>query len=386
MPRTLCGSRLANVRGMRTTVLFAAALASLVPVTSLAAGPGAPPSHLVITPLDTEPKGAHAPRPDELAADAHEVDQHPDDRGKRLALVRGLLAAKQLDAALMQARAWRGRDAYNLVAVRALGDVLMDRGEKEDAERVYSSIVELLPRDPDAQRALATLLKQRGDLPASRERLLAAVDGRPGDSRLLFELADVELRLGETDSATERLEKVAAASDTPPQIRFPAKQRLGQVFGEARRKAKQGGAEAKVKDLTARIDGLGLKGGLENDIHVYLTWDTDRTDVDLWVTTPRGEKVFYQHKEGAAGESLFDDVTTGYGPESFTAKDAQRGDYLVQVNYYSARRSAFPEARGEVVIVLDEGRAEERKQVLPYRLFAEKETVDVARVHVGGAS
>jgi tetratricopeptide (TPR) repeat protein len=383
--RVVDGAALATVRGMRSTVLFAVVLASIVPCTSLAAE-GPPGSRLSITPLDSEPKGIHAPRPDELAASARDVEEHPDDRGKRLTLVRGLLAAKDLDGALAQARAWRARDAYNLVAVRALGDVLMDRGETADAERVYSSIVELLPRDPDAQRALATLLKQRGDLAAARERLLAAVDERAGDARLLFELADVELRLGDTDTATGRLEKVASAEDTPRQISFPAKQRLGQVFGEARRKAKESGAEPAVKDLTARIDGLGLSGGLENDIHIYLTWDTDRTDVDLWVTTPKGERVFYQHKQGAAGESLFDDVTTGYGPESFTAKAAQNGVYLVQVNYYSARRSAFPEARGEVVIVLDEGRAGERKQVLPYRLFAEKETVDVARVHVGGAS
>jgi hypothetical protein len=37
-----------------------------------------------------------------------------------------------------------------------------------------------------------------------------------------------------------------------------------------------------------------------------------------------------------------------------------------------------------VVVVLNEGRKDETKQVLPYRLFAEKETVDVARIRIGG--
>jgi Flp pilus assembly protein TadD len=375
----------------RTSTRLAPCLAA-VAVVALATSPNAaasgspePSRQLRVVAVDSEPKDVKRPTPEDRALLERDVREHPDDRTRRLALVRSLLAAKDLDGALTQAKAWRARDAYNLVAVRALGDVYMERGEKDDAERVYSAIVELLPREPDAQRALATLLKQRGDLEGADERLVAATDNRPGDPRLLLELADVELRLGRTDAATGRLEKVIAAGDTPEQIRYPAKQRLGQVLAEGRRTAKASGDDAAAKNLSSRIDALALKGGLENDVHVYLTWDTDRTDVDLWVTTPAGEKVFYGHRVGKGGEALFDDVTTGYGPESFTSRVAQRGEYVVQVNYFSARRTAFPEARGEVVVVLDEGRAGESRAVLPYRLFAEKETVTVARILVGGA-
>jgi tetratricopeptide (TPR) repeat protein len=342
-------------------------------------------SSLTLVAVDSEPKdGLKKPGSTELAAMRHDVEEHPDDRTKRVALVRGLIAARDLDGALREAQAWRAKDAYNLVAVRALGDVHMERGEKEDAERVYSAIVELLPSDADAQRALATLLKQRGDLPAAKARLDAALHARPDDARLNFELADIELRLGKNDDALARLTKVIDTKGTSDQIRYPAKQRLGQLYGELRRSAKASGDEAKAKDLGIKLDALELKGGAENDVHVYLTWDTDRTDVDLWVTTPSGEKVFYSHRVGKNGESLFDDVTSGYGPESFSAKKAEPGEYKIEVNYFSARRGAFPEARGEVVVVLDEGRATEKKQVLPYRLFAEKQTVTVAKVRVGG--
>jgi tetratricopeptide (TPR) repeat protein len=336
---------------------------------------------LVLTPIESEPKSRQAPDIETLRSD---VSAHPDDRTKRVALVRGLIMAKDLDEALAEAKRWRAKDAYNLVAVRALGDVHMERGEKPEAERVYSAIVELLPRDTDAQRSLATLLKQRGDLPGAEGRLRAAVESRPEDARILFELADVEQRLGKTEPAAERLDKVIGAKDTPEQIRYPAKLRLAQILADQRRKTKGKGDTGTDAALTTRIDALGLKGGLENDVHIYLTWDTDRTDVDLWVTTPSGEKVFYGHKEGKSGEALFDDVTNGYGPESFTAKAAASGDYLVQVNYFGGRRGAFPEARGEVIVVLDEGRPSERKHVLPYRLFAEKDTVTVARITAGG--
>ncbi len=133
------------------------------------------------------------------------------------------------------------------------------------------------------------------------------------------------------------------------------------------------------------MEELAISGGTVNDIKVYLTWDTDRSDVDLWVTSPDGERVFYEHKVGRGGEALHDDITTGYGPESYTARTARPGEYLVQVNYYGAGRSNFAEARGEVVVVLDEGKPGEQRHVLPYRLFEEKQTVTVARIKVGGS-
>jgi tetratricopeptide (TPR) repeat protein len=348
--------------------------------------PTVAPRALTLQAVDSEPRDASRPSAADLDRLGQDVHQDPEDRGKRIAQVRALMAAKDLDGALAAATAWRAKDAYNLVAVRSLGDVLMERGDREQAERVYSAIVELLPRDPDAQRSVATILKQRGDLEGAYQRLLAASSSRPGDPRLLFELGDVELRLGLTDAAAARFEAVIAGTETPEQIRYPAKQRLGQILGEARRSTKAKGDAAAAKVLSDRLDGLALPGGLENDLHVYLTWDTDRTDVDLWVTTPAAEKIFYSHKHGSGGEALYDDVTTGYGPESFSARTAAVGVYTVQVNYFSAGRTAFPEARGEVVVVLDEGRPTEHKATLPYRLFAEKQTVTVARVVVGGAS
>jgi len=58
---------------------------------------------------------------------------------------------------------------------------------------------------------------------------------------------------------------------------------------------------------------------------VVLVWDSNGTDMDLWVTGPDGEKVFYANKTGKAGGQLDIDVTTGYGPETFTCKTPQAG-------------------------------------------------------------
>jgi thioredoxin-like negative regulator of GroEL len=314
----------------------------------------------------------------ELRSLAEAVEHDPKNRTARLRLVQSLRRAGRFEEALREAKAWRAIDAYNLVVVRLIGDLDAELGRTDDARRAYSAVVELVPNDAQAQRALATVLKQGGDLDAAYARLMAAEKLKPDDRRIAFELADTAHRLGKTVEARTRFERIAQSTD---QLAYPARQRLQQILGAELRRADAEQAKA----LHAQIDALQVAGGLENDIKIYLTWDTDRSDVDLWVTSPSGEKIFYGHKVGKDGESLHDDVTTGYGPESFTANQARPGRYTVEVNYFSGGRSEFDEARGEVVVVLHEGQPNEERHVLPYRLFEPKQTVTVAEIDVRGA-
>jgi tetratricopeptide (TPR) repeat protein len=369
---------------MRKSLLLAGLATALVATPATA-----DETRLSLVPGEREPAASKAAAAD-LDALRAAVAMEPGDRAARFALVRALIRAKKLDDALAAARDWRAKDAYNLVVVRLLGDIYAELGDRERARRAYSAVVELLPKDASAQRALASVLKQSGDLDGAYERLRAAVDlGSTGagtavpvviDRRLGFELADVANRLGRLAEARERFEAIVADDDAADAIRYPAKQRLAQIYNQLVRDADGATAAA----LRLKIEKLALAGGTQNDIKVYLTWDTDRSDVDLWVTNPAGERVFYSHRQGQFGEALFDDVTTGYGPESFTAPRARAGDYVVQVNYFGAGRGNFAEARGEVVVVLDEGKPTEKRHVLPYRLYEEKQVVTVARIHVGG--
>jgi tetratricopeptide (TPR) repeat protein len=341
-----------------------------------------PASRLALVEGDREP-AEDVEKTIDVAACKAAVEASPKDREARFALVRGLMRVKKLDEALAAAREWRAIDAYNLVVVRLIGDLYSELGRKDEARRAYSAVVELLPKDAGAQRALASVLKQAGDLRGAYERLVSAAELAPDDRRLAFELADVANRLGELAEARERFEAVVADAETAEAVRYPAKQRLAQIYRQQAREATAAGKAADAAALEQAIDELDISGGTENDIKVYLTWDTDKSDVDLWVTNPDGERVFYSHKTGKFGEALYDDVTTGYGPESFTAPKARAGEYLVQVNYYGGGRGNFSEARGEVVVVLDEGKPSEHKHVLPYRLFETGQTVAVARIKVG---
>ena len=365
----------------------ALAIAGALIVATVGASAAPDGSRMTLIEGEKEPAGSRSEiNETELAALRAAVTKDPKDRAARFALVRGLQRAKKLDEALVAAQDWRTVDAYNLVVVRLLGDIYSERGDRAKARRAYSAVVELLPKDAGAHRALASVLKQAGDLRGAYDRLTAAGAQSSKDRRLAFELADVAARLGQTKEARERFEGIIDDPETNDAVRYPAKQRLAQIYQQLRREAESAGKTDEAANYAKSIKELKLSGGTENDIKVYLTWDTDHSDVDLWVTNPAGEKVFYSHRNGKFGEALFDDVTTGYGPESFTAPKAGAGEYVVQVNYFGRGRSNFSEARGEVVVVLDEGKPTERKHVLPYKLFDEKQTVTVARIKVGRAS
>jgi tetratricopeptide (TPR) repeat protein len=358
--------------------LLASCLLATSGVALAAEGP-----RLTIVAVDPQPKSHRASDTDALASLRAAVAAAPKLRKPRLDLVHSLVRAGLLPEAHAAALEWRKHDAYNLVAVRQLGDIEAALGDQATARRTYSAIVELLPKDIEARRALATLFKQAGDLDGARRQLQAARVLAPDDRRTAFELGDVEQRLGHEAEAMRLFQETIDAPDTNEAVAYPARQRMSQLYAAARHRALAAKNPARAAELSQLIENLGVHGGIENDIKVYLSWDTDRTDVDLWVITPKGEKVFYAHKLGRDGESLFDDVTTGYGPETFTAEHAQPGDYKIVVDFYGARE-AGKEARGEIIVVVNEGRTDEQRRVFPYRLFDQKDSVTLARVHVGG--
>jgi len=78
-------------------------------------------------------------------------------------------------------------------------------------------------------------------------------------------------------------------------------------------------------------------------LKVILNWDTNRTDVDLWVTDPQGVVTSYQKRTGKAprgwrgqvvGRKLDIDDKNGFGPETYTIETPVRGRYLIRIQYY----------------------------------------------------
>jgi len=86
-------------------------------------------------------------------------------------------------------------------------------------------------------------------------------------------------------------------------------------------------------------------------LRATLTWDTDGTDVDFWITDPNGEKCYYANSETASGLTLDFDDTNGYGPENITTTNIIPGDYFVQVHYYSDHNTSIAIPSNCVVVI-----------------------------------
>ena len=84
-----------------------------------------------------------------------------------------------------------------------------------------------------------------------------------------------------------------------------------------------------------------LRRNLPLDVRVALAWDTDNTDIVLWVKDPNDEWVSYGHRLSRQGGRNSVDVTQGYGPEVFSLRKAIPGTYEVHAKYYGSHRQAL---------------------------------------------
>lgn len=74
---------------------------------------------------------------------------------------------------------------------------------------------------------------------------------------------------------------------------------------------------------------------LDLDLRVVINWNTDATDMDLWVMEPTLERAYYGRPNTVIGGHLSNDMTDGYGPEEYLLRRAADGTYKVYVHYYA---------------------------------------------------
>jgi Ca-activated chloride channel family protein len=84
---------------------------------------------------------------------------------------------------------------------------------------------------------------------------------------------------------------------------------------------------------TSRIDPRLLRH-MPLDLRVVLSWDSDNSDMDLWVTDPDGERCLYSNRYTRIGGRLSRDNTGGYGPEEFSLRHARPGKYKVEAHFF----------------------------------------------------
>ncbi len=217
---------------------------------------------------------------------------------------------------------------------------------------------------------VAEYLFRSGRTAQAVQMALSALEVPGGDNRTLTLVADRMMRYGDMDRGvwlydrlawleTERpqprralalaLIDWAARPGVPTAERKAAGQRAMNLLSEVVMTPWDGdfdGVELialmEANQLWPTLKALGgdnpldasLTDLLDVDIRVVLEWNTDATDMDLWVDEPSGERAIFSNQKTAIGGRLSNDMTEGYGPEEYLLRRAPDGEYEIEVNTY----------------------------------------------------
>ena len=248
-----------------------------------------------------------------------------------------------------------------------VADYFFKKGDTEQAVLVVSNLAELGLEDAQLLRVLGYKLSSYKAHKEAIEVFRKVLSIREEEPQSYRDLGQALAQGGEYQQAVETLYKVV---ERPWDDRFRDIQLI--VMNE-------------INDLvntqkgirTSFIDKRLLKKE-PVDIRVVLTWDTDNSDMDLWVTDPEDEKCYYGHRQTYLGGIISQDVTGGYGPEEFMLKKAPKGTYKIAVNYYGNRsqKQLFPVSL-RITFFTHYGTPQEKKQETTVRLSNQREVIEV---------
>lgn len=235
---------------------------------------------------------------------------------------------------------------------------LLRYGDDDNALWLDEHIARLTPEKPQAQRNLALALIETTD------RRLAAKAISKADA---------------LKSYTRALELLSKVVLTPWNSDYDGIEII--ALTEANHLV------ARMKTLGATADDLSdilpakLTGLLDVDIRITLEWNTDKTDMDLWVDEPSAERAIYSNPHTLLGGRLSNDMTRGYGPEEYLLHVAPSGGYEVLANVYAADR-IDPNGATSITVRLyrDWGRPTEKVESFVIELAkGQKGTVQVGK-------
>jgi hypothetical protein len=128
--------------------------------------------------------------------------------------------------------------------------------------------------------------------------------------------------------------------------------------------------QTQIDDAEAVLQGGG------GDVQISLAWDNE-ADLDLWVTDPAGERIYYGNRSSASGGQLDVDDRNGFGPENifWPEGEAPEGTYRVQLDHYSG-----PAPSGYRILLI----VGERAQTFSGSI-GDDQTLDITTFTVGSA-
>jgi hypothetical protein len=258
------------------------------------------------------------------------------------------------------------------------------------ALRVLSSIVEAYPSRADALRLVGYRLLDM-QRPIDAARLFQQVESsRPFEPHSYRDLARSLEESGRYGFAALQYEIVLAGSwhnRFRDSLKEVAREEYAHMMQEALKEYRNSKSQASVSKELAEFFGERLEGMAsvrqQADLRVTISWNTDNTDIDLWVMEPDGTKCFYQNQKTSSGGQLSQDQTQGYGPERYQVTKALPGVYTVIVHYYRADANLLAgETHVNVLVTKHAGTPEETVERHTVLLKQANEQVEVCKLKI----
>ncbi|MBM7419935.1 MULTISPECIES: VIT domain-containing protein [Chryseobacterium] len=250
-----------------------------------------------------------------------------------------------------------------------ISKLLFKKGDKALSLKVLSTLAELDLENEELYKTIYYLLKQRGHYDKELWITQKILEWRPFDAQ---SHRDYALALVDNKKTQEALNIY--------------KSLLYQEFTDEISMRDNGIEEILIMEINnilkqnKNVDGSKiddrLKADLPVDIRVVINWNKDNTDIDLWVTDPKGEDCSYQHKSTAIGGRISNDFTQGFGPEQFLLKKAVKGKYKIKTNFFGERQNILSgptTVMAEVYLYYSDGRQERKIAVFQSQKENKKE-------------
>lgn len=250
----------------------------------------------------------------------------------------------------------------------AVADSLHTSGQRTEALRVASNLAELASEDAGLLRVLGHRLHQwsmydvavmvfddvrriRGEEPQSWRDLALAYDGA-----------------GHHQDAVNMLYAAAQRrwDGRFPEIELILLTEMNHIIGKHRKQLQLAHIDTSmIFDVTA-------------DVRVVVSWDSDNTDIDLWVIDPTGEYCYFSNPRTQIGGRLSRDLTGGYGPEEYFLRTAIRGQYAIRFKFFANSQQRIS---GPTLVTVDVyrnyGRPNESRETHTFPVSGVSQIVDV---------
>ncbi len=297
----------------------------------------------------------------------------------QLAEVMKLLSQGDKPGALEKALAFRRNSPGDVLAFIALGEAFEALGETRSAARAYGSIIDLFSSRADLRRMAGERLERLAAPSAqslAADSFAKAVEQRPDHPSSHRLLAYARLRAGDFAGAFDAIE--VGAKRSYPENRFRG---AGRILREDMGLIGAAWIHAdhwKSGTVETRLAAAGASLETGPSLRFVLTWETDNNDVDFHIHDAKGGHAYYSSKTLPSGGTLYEDVTTGYGPECFTIRkdpSERAAPYTLQAHYYS--RGPMGYGMGKLEIINHDGSGTLTFEERPFVIMQDRAFVDM---------